>query len=115
MRDSRRVCSSRVSVSLEVETRCWASTTRQHSPSAAPASDNSAAGVQVLDDIGKTGDSLNHLDGRIVECGVVASDPPSRDFIVPTGDCIERAIETHEKDCQLERLLSSLKRVAPPL
>jgi len=48
-----------VSTSFIVDTRCCASTTRQHVPDSARRSDESAAGVQVRKDVRESGDRLD--------------------------------------------------------
>ena len=60
-RSSSSACSSSVSTIFIVDTRCWASTARQASPDSRRRSDESAAGVQVRDDMHEAG---NRLDER---------------------------------------------------
>src|ERR1039458_5183814 len=111
MRSSSCFCSSTVSSSFRVETLCFASTNLQQVPASERASDDSAAGVQVLDDIHESWNGLDQSKRLGIEHGVPVLEPRARHRIVAADNGIERTVEAHEQDRELERLLSALERV----
>src|SRR6185503_21386632 len=111
MRSSRTLCSSTVSTSFKVETRCCASTSRQQVPERGRASDDSAAGVQVLDDIHETWNGLDQGHRLVIEQGIAVAEPGAGNRIVTAHDRIQGAVEAHEQQRQLEGLLTGLQLV----
>src|SRR5207247_1474090 len=109
MRSSSRRCSSSVSTSFRVETRCCASTMRQYLPSSLTASDESASGVQVGDDIDKSGNGQDFFERRAVERRVRVLQPCTGDSLVAADDGIERAEQPDEQHRKLERLGAALE------
>src|SRR5688572_29368870 len=108
---SSRSCSSSVSVSFSVEPRLWDSTTRQQTPRRRIASDSSASRVQVVDDIDKAAHGLDALHRFGMKRGVVVFEPGSRDGIVATDDCRQRAVHANEQHGELVRLLRGAENV----
>src|SRR6476660_6753333 len=102
MRSSSKACSVTASTSFNVETWCCASTKRQQRPASARASDDSAAGVQVVDDIHQSGNRLDQGEGLGVEGSVGVLEPSAGNCVVAAHDCVERTVETHEEDRELE-------------
>ena len=101
-------CSATESTSFSVETWWCASTIRQQIPPRARTSDDSAAGVQVLDDIHEAGHGLNQGNRRTKHC-VAVPQPEAGDRAVAADDGIERTVETQEHDSELKRFLPSLE------
>jgi hypothetical protein len=62
------------------------STTRQQRPPSGRASDNSATGVEVVDDMYKVVDGLDTLDGLGAQRGVVIFEPRGCDRVVAADD-----------------------------
>src|SRR5690348_13983459 len=108
---SKRICSSAVSVNLAVETVCCASTARQQVPFATTASDDSAPGVQVLNDISEAGYRLNKVDRLSAQGGVFIGEPSRSNFLVAARHGVQRSVQTNEQYGQLERLLVWFERV----
>src|ERR1700687_1875910 len=109
---SRSSCSSSESTIFKVETRCCASTSRQPRPESARASDDSAPGVQVVDDIHQSRHGLNQCERGISQSRVSVFEPGAGDRLIAAHNCVEGAVEPGEKDRQLECFLPALERVA---
>ena len=82
MRSSSSSCSATESTSYKVDTWCCASTSRQQVPASACESDDSAAGVQVLDDIHQSGNGLDKGERLRIERGVSVLEPGARNHII---------------------------------
>jgi hypothetical protein len=91
--------------------RCCASTRRQQTPASARATDDSAAGVQVGDDIREAGNGLDQRKRLAVERSVMILEPRARNRVVASYDGIERAEEPHEQHRKLKGLFLPLEQI----
>src|SRR5688572_27042143 len=98
---SSTACSSSVSTSLRVETRCCALTTRHGVARSGASLESPAHCVQILDDIDEPFDSLDAIDGRAAKVDVVGVQPRARLRLVATDERIEAAEDAEKQQRQL--------------
>ena len=90
---------------------CWASTTRQHRPVSRRTLDESAAGVQVANDVHQTRHRPNQADGGVAQHGVLVLQPGARCRCVAAHDGVQGPEEPQKKYGEFERLVAGRQEI----
>src|SRR5690606_1149181 len=107
-------CSAASSTRAMVATTCCASTTRQAWPRQARASEASAVGVQVIEDMHQALGAEDELAGAAVQAQILPGQPGAGG-IAGTDDGMQRAEQPHQQQRQLAGLAVRLQPVIAPV